>query len=65
MELESINKKVETIESEVNSLKSMIIKVIHEKKLNHIVHIGGALKGLTVGEDDLKEAKKSLFKAVA
>jgi len=60
-----INKKLDTIEDEIASLKSMIIKITQEAKTNHIAHLKGILKGTLIEEGNVKEAKKSLFKAGA
>ena len=60
-----LNKKLETIENEVYSLKSMLLKIVQEPKPKKIVKIKGLLKGISVSEEDIEEAKKSLFKSGA
>ena len=57
-----MEKKLENIESELYSLKSIIVKLIQQPKHNQIVKIKGMLKGIVVNEDDIQEAKNSLFK---
>lgn len=60
-----LNKKLETIENEVYSLKSMLLKIVQEPKQKKIVKIKGLLKGISISEEDIEEAKKSLFKSGA
>lgn len=60
-----LNKKLETIENEVYSLKSMLLKIVQEPKPKKIVKIKGLLKGISISEEDIEEAKKSLFKSGA
>ena len=57
-----MEKKLENIESELYNLKSVIVKLIQQPEPNKIVKLKGLLKGLVVNEDDINEAKKSLFK---
>lgn len=60
-----LNKKLETIENEVYSLKSMLLKIVQEPKHKKIVQIKGLLKGISISDEDIEEAKKSLFKSGA
>lgn len=61
MVTESVNKKLDAIENEILSLKSMIIQTIQQKpKL--VLKIKGVLKGISVSKEDIEKAKKSLFK---
>ena len=60
-----INKKLTLIEGEINSLKSMVIKLSQSKKQNKILKLEGTLNGLSVTENDIENAKKSLFKVDA
>ena len=57
-----MEEKLENIESELYNLKSVIVKLIQQPEPNKIVKLKGLLKGLVVNEDDINEAKKSLFK---
>ena len=57
-----MEKKLENIELELYNLKSVIVKLIQQPKHNQIVKLGGMLKGIVVNEEDIQEAKNSLFK---
>lgn len=57
-----LGKKLENIESELYSLKSMVIKLMQQPGQNKVVKLKGLLKGITVNEKDIEEAKRSLFK---
>ncbi|MDO8570970.1 MAG: hypothetical protein Q7R97_05300 [Candidatus Daviesbacteria bacterium] len=63
MATESINKQFDLIESEITSLKSMIINIAQQQNPKEILHLKGILKGISVTEEDIGGAKKSLFKA--
>ena len=58
---EKINQKLDLIENEIINLKSIIISIIQQKP-KKILHLKGLLKGLSVNENEIKKAKKSLFK---
>ena len=60
-----INKKLTLIEGEIKSLKSMVIKLSQSKTQNKILKLEGTLNGLSVTENDIENAKKSLFKVDA
>ena len=57
-----LEEKLENIESELYNLKSVIIKLLQIPEHDKIVKLKGLLKGITVNESDIKEAKASLFK---
>ena len=57
-----INKKLEALENEVSDIKSMLIKLSQSPKDRKIVSLKGLLKGIKVEENDIEEAKSSLFK---
>lgn len=57
------NRKFDMIEKEIDSLKAMIVKLSQNKKRNNIIKLEGALKGISVTEKEIGDAKKSLFKA--
>ena len=57
---EEIYLELKKIENEIQNLKILIIKTRQMPK--QIVSLKGMLKGITVTEEDIKEAKKSLFK---
>ena len=59
--IQNMNKKLETIEDELYSLKSIIIRVIQQPEPKQILALKGLLKGIQVNEGDIEEAKKSLF----
>lgn len=58
MESKLISQKIKHIEEEINSLK-IVEKNEHLGK--EVIHLKNALEGIKVTEDDIKEAKKSLF----
>ena len=60
-----INKKLELLENEVTDIKSMLIRLSQSPKDRKIVSLKGLLKGIKVEENDIEEAKRSLFKAGA
>ena len=60
-----MEKKLGKIESELYNLKSIIAKLIQQPAQQKIVKLKGLLKGTEVNDDDIDEAKKSLFKAGA
>ena len=57
-----MEKKLGEIESELYSLKSIILKLIQQPEQKKIVKLKGLLKGIKVTEQDIKQSKKSLFK---
>ena len=56
MEIKLAYKKITLIERELRNLKKMIFP---QKK---IVHLKGMMKGIKITEDEIKNAKKSLFR---
>mgnify|MGYP001595994387 CR=1 FL=1 len=60
-----INKKLELLENEVTDIKSMLIRLSQSPQNRKIVSLKGLLKGIKVEENDIEEAKRSLFKAGA
>lgn len=60
-----IKKKLNSLESELTNLKSMVLKLSQAKVQDKVVRLGGSLKGLSITENDIESAKKSLFKADA
>jgi len=60
MKLEQIYPELEEIKNEIRSLKILIIQSRQTPK--QIVSLRGALKGIKVSEEDIEEAKKSVFK---
>ena len=57
-----INKKLEAMENEITNLKSMIIKISQSPKQRKIVELKGLLKGFKIDDEDIAEAKATLFK---
>lgn len=57
---EEIYPELKKIENEIQNLKILILQTQQMPK--QIVPLKGMLKGITVTEEDIKEAKKSLFK---
>ena len=60
-----IKKKLNSLESELTNLKSMVLKLSQAKAQDKVVKLEGSLKGLSITENDIESAKKSLFKADA
>ena len=56
-----MEKKLGEIESELYSLRSIIIKLIQQPEQKKIIRLKGLLKGTIVTEQDIKQSKKSLF----
>jgi hypothetical protein len=59
-EAKEIYPMLKKIESEIQVLKSLIIK--SRKVPNKIVKLEGALKGIKVSEEEIEEAKRALFR---
>lgn len=57
-----MEKKLESIESELKNLKSIVINLAQEPEHKKVVKLKGLLKGMIVSEEDIEESKKSLFK---
>ena len=55
-----ISKKFDNLESEIVSLKLLLLKLIQNKKQKSL-RLEGSLEGISVSEEDIKEAKNSLF----
>ena len=55
-----MNKKLDTLENEILSLKLLLMKLLQKKKLESL-RLGGALSEIKVSEEDIEEAKTSLF----
>jgi len=60
MKEEGIYPELKKIENEIQNLKILIIRTQQMPK--RVVSLKGMLKGITVTEEDIEEAKKSLFK---
>ncbi len=60
MRQERIYPELKRIENEIQNLKTLILKTREIPK--QVVSLRGMLKEITVSEEDIKEAKKSLFK---
>jgi len=52
--------KLSKIEHEIEALKMLILKIPETPR--EVVSLRGLLKGAKITEDDIKEAKQSLFK---
>lgn len=57
-----IKKKLNLLESELTTLKSMVLRLSQAKAHDRVVKLEGSLKGLSITENDIESAKKSLFK---
>lgn len=60
-DVKKIYKKLDSIEAEIDNLKLSLAGAIQTKP-KKVVSLKGLLKGLKVGDKDIEEAKKSLFK---
>ena len=60
-----MNKKLEELENEVSDIKSMLIRLSQSPQNRKIVSLKGLLNGIRVDEEDIEEAKKSLFRVGA
>lgn len=58
---QSVNQKLNLIENEIINLKDIIINIIQQKP-KKILHLKRLLKGISISDEDIKKAKKSLFK---
>jgi len=56
-----VNKKLDTLGNEIISLKLLLMKLLQKKKLESL-RLEGSLNGIEVSEEDIEEAKTSLFK---
>ncbi|MBI1934835.1 hypothetical protein HYS31_00185 [Candidatus Woesearchaeota archaeon] len=57
-----LKKKLASIENEIDRLKAMVINPSQSKKRKKIIKLEGLWKGVHVTEEDIEDAKKSLFK---
>lgn len=57
-----INKKLEMLENEVSDIKSMLIKLSQSPQNRKIISLKGLLKGIKIDDEDIEEAKLSMFK---
>ncbi|MDI6707565.1 MAG: hypothetical protein QMD21_07175 [Candidatus Thermoplasmatota archaeon] len=60
--IESVYEELNSVKKELNELKNMLIKIARPPLHRKIVSLKGLLKGISVKDEDIKEAKKSLFK---
>ena len=58
MEQEFVARRIESLESEIEKLKKWTLP----KRKKKIVSLKGMLKGIKFTEEEIKEAKKSLFR---
>ena len=57
----NMEKKLNNIELELYNLKSIIIKLSQTQTPKKLVKIKGMLKGINVNDENIDEAKNSLF----
>jgi len=55
----NIYKELEEIKNEIKSLKALLIQ---EHKQKQIISLRGLLRGIKVSDEEIDEAKRSLFK---
>ncbi len=58
MESEYISNKIKSIQAQLNLIKYLVVT---RNKKSKIVHLEGSLGDIFVSEEDIEEAKKSLF----
>ena len=58
MESEYISNKIKSIQAQLNLIKYLVVA---GNKKSKMVHLEGALGDIFVSEEDIEEAKKSLF----
>ncbi len=56
----SIHAKLTELENEIKDLKLMVAELVEKPK--SVASLGGILEGISVGEEEFKEAERSLFK---
>jgi hypothetical protein len=56
-----IEKKLDELESELNTVKALLLKLSQSQSRKKIVKLAGAWKGISVSEQDFNNAKNSLF----
>lgn len=61
-EIKKLAEKVDMIQKDIDLLKHSLVKGAQGKK---VVSLKGVLKGIEIVEEDVGEAKKSLFKTGA
>lgn len=59
--IESVYEELNSVKKELNELKNMLIKIVRPALPGKIISLKGLLKGISVKDEDIKEAKKSLF----
>ena len=59
MEIQIISKKLESIEEELHSIKNAVLK----SSKQDAVSLKGMLKGIKISEQEVGEAKRSIFHA--
>jgi len=57
-----ITEKIDDIERQIASLRKLIAQTYRSIASKNVVKLKGALKGITVEEEEIEEAKASLFK---
>lgn len=55
--------KIETIEDEISDLKLSVLKSLTPSNKN-IISLKGIIKGVQISDEDIEEAKKSLYSKV-
>ena len=60
MEQQFVTKRIATLEQEIGKLKALV----HIPMEKNMVSLKGLFKGIPITEQDLQEAKRSLFKHV-
>ena len=57
----NIAERLQNLESELHSLRSLIITLSHSHEPRKIVKLKGFLAGIEVSEEDINSSKESLF----
>ena len=60
-----LERKMETIESELKELKSVVWTLVQQPSYKKLIKLKGMLRGIQIHDRDIKESKNSLFKTGA
>lgn len=62
MEDKYMSQKLDKIEEEIVKLKVLLAVALHTKKKKKLASLKGILNNIDIKDEDVEEAKKSLFK---
>ncbi|MEW6069445.1 MAG: hypothetical protein AB1485_02395 [Candidatus Thermoplasmatota archaeon] len=61
--VDAVYKELNSLKKELRELKDILIKATQFTLPKKIVSLKGILKGVSISDEDIKKAKKSLFKS--